>query len=237
MISIQHLQKRFGYTWVLRDVNLDVGGGEFVVLFGPNGAGKTTLLRILTTLSAPSAGHVHVGGYDVMSDPARVRRLIGYVAHQPMLYPDLSAGENLQFFARLYDVPDAAARIDEVLRRVRLAHRRSDRVRTYSRGMLQRLAIARALLADPPVLLLDEPDDGLDPEAADQLPAYLGSARTTLMISHNLARGLAMANRVALLAQGRIVFDVQARDLSIGELESQYRAHIRGAERERVAAA
>lgn len=239
MISIQGLQKRFGHTWVLRGVNLEVGAGQFVSIFGPNGAGKSTLLRILATLSAPTAGRVTMGGYDVQRDAMQVRCLLGYVAHQPMLYGDLSAEENLQFFARLYDVPQATERIDQALHLVNLDKRRSDRVRTFSRGMTQRLAIARALLADPPMLLLDEPDDGLDPEAADQLQDYLAGARTIVMVSHNLARGLAMADRVALLAQGRIAFEAPAKDLSIGELEAHYRAHVRAtpAQRERALAA
>ena len=237
VISIHHLQKRFGYHRVLRDVNLELGTGEFVCLFGANGAGKTTLLRILATLSVPSAGQVSVDGYSLTLDAARVRRLIGYVAHQPMVYPELSASENLSFFARLYDVPNGPERAEEVLKRVGLESRRDERVRTFSRGMLQRLAIGRALLADPPVLLLDEPDDGLDPEAAEQLPSLIGKGRTTLMISQNLARGLALADRVALLAQGRIVFEASTRNFSLGELEAHYLAHSRGADVAPVAAA
>ncbi len=237
MISIQHLQKRFSYTWVLRDVNLEVGAGEFVALFGPNGAGKTTLLRILATLGTPSGGRVSVNGLDVQRDAARVRRLIGYVAHQPMLYPDLSASENLLFFARLYDVANARARVDALLHQVNLFSRCDDTVRTFSRGMTQRLAIARALLPDPPILLLDEPDDGLDPQAAEQLSSYLGETRTTLMSTHSLARGLALADRVALLARGSITYESSTRNLSVGELEAHYRAHSLSAERERLVAA
>lgn len=223
MISIQGLQKRFGHIWVLRDITLEIGAGQFVSVFGPNGAGKSTLLRILATLSAPSGGHVTLGGYDLQRNAAHVRRLIGYVAHQPMLYADLSAAENLNFYARLYDVPQPRARVNHLLRTVSLERRRDDRVRTFSRGMAQRLTIARALLADPPILLLDEPDDGLDPEAAEQLPAYFDGARTVIMISHNLSRGLALADRIVLLAHGRIAWDAAAKDLTLGELEEQYR--------------
>ncbi len=245
MISIQALQKRFAHTWVLRDVNLEVEDGQFVNIFGPNGAGKTTLLRILSTLSMPNGGRVTIGGYDVQRDAANVRRLVGYVAHQPMLYADLTAEENLNFFAQLYDVSHARERITQLLKAVGLQARRNDRVRTFSRGMQQRLAIARALLPAPGVLLLDEPDDGLDPQAADDLRNYFDDGsqnmhnRSVLMTSHNLARGLALADRVALLVGGRIVYEATAKDLSLGELEEQYRqqtavAATRG-ERQRVA--
>ncbi len=239
MIHIEGLQKRFGHTWVLRDVNLEIASGQCVCLFGPNGAGKSTLLRILATLSAPSGGRVTIGGCDLQRDATQVRRLIGYVAHQPMLYADLSAEENLIFFARLYDVAPRHERITHVLQLVGLAARRADRVRTFSRGMAQRLTIARALLSDPPILLLDEPDDGLDPQAADQLQNYLAGTRTIVMVSHHLARGLAMADRIALLANGRIVYDATTRNLTLGELEQQYRQHVGnvGAAGERLVAA
>jgi heme exporter protein A len=225
MIDIQGLRKRYGATWVLRDITLQIGAGQFVVILGPNGAGKSTLLRILATLSGFDGGRVAIGGYDVQHAATQVRRQIGYVAHQSMLYADLTAAENLAFFGRLNDVPRLAERIATLLQQVRLDRRRDDRVRTFSRGMTQRLAIARALLPDPPLLLLDEPDDGLDPEAAEQLSGYLAGERTVLMVSHNLARSLHMANRILMLAQGRVVFDAPAKELAIGELEGQYRRH------------
>ncbi|MBI5879520.1 MAG: ABC transporter ATP-binding protein [Chloroflexi bacterium] len=223
MIHLHGLQKRFGHKWVLREIDLDIPLGQFVSLFGPNGAGKSTLLRILATLSSPTGGQIAIGGYDPRDSSAHVRRLIGYVAHSPMLYGDLSAEENLRFFSRLYDVAAPEARITELLQLVNLNHRRADRVRTFSRGMQQRLAIARALLADPPVLLLDEPDDGLDPQAAEQMHEYFRGSRTIVMVSHNLYRGLALADRIIMLARGRITFDAAARGMTIGELEGHYR--------------
>ena len=223
MIEIQGLHKRYGRTWVLRDINVEISAGEFCCLFGPNGAGKSTLLRILCTLTPPHGGRVTIGGFDLPRDAHDVRRLIGYVAHQPMLYLDLSASENLEFYARLYGLKAPRARIDMLLVQVGLERRRQDRVRTFSRGMVQRLAIARALLADPAILLLDEPDDGLDPQAADELPAFLGHDRTVVMVSHNLMRGLALARRVLVLAKGRIALDAAARDLTLAELEQHYR--------------
>jgi heme exporter protein A len=225
MIRLDGLQKRFGPKWVLRNITLSIPAGQFVSVFGPNGAGKSTLLRILATLSVPSGGEIDIGGYDPRRDAPAVRRLIGYVAHSPMLYADLSAEENLQFFAQLYDVRDAPARIASLLDLVGLAHRRADRVRTFSRGMQQRLAIARALLADPPLLLLDEPDDGLDPQAATQMHEFFHGSRTILMVSHNLHRGLALADRIVLLARGRITYDVEAKGMTVADLEAHYRLY------------
>jgi heme exporter protein A len=225
VIDVQGLRKRYGLTWVLRDITFQVAAGQFVVILGSNGAGKSTLLRILATLSGFDGGRVTIAEHDVQHSAAQVRRQIGYVAHQPLLYADLTANENLAFFGRLYDVPRLAERSAVLLRQVSLERRGDDLVRTFSRGMTQRLAIARALLADPPLLLLDEPDDGLDPEAAEQLSGYLAGERTVLMVSHNLARSLHMANRILMLAQGHVAFEAPTKELSLAELERQYRQH------------
>lgn len=226
MISIQGLQKRFGYKWVLRDINLEIGAGEWLTLFGPNGAGKTTLLRILATLSSPTQGRITIGPYDLAHAASQARGLLGVVAHQPMLYGDLSAEENLLFFARLYGVAQAQQRVAELLHRVGLEARRADRVRTFSRGMQQRLSIARALLPNPPVLLLDEPDDSLDPGAVEYLRDYFLSdaaqPRTVLMVSHNLARGLAWAHRVAVIAKGQLVYEGKAAATSLSEIQQYF---------------
>src|SRR5258708_3593369 len=172
MIETRSLKKSFGLRPVLRGVDLEVAPGECLALMGPNGAGKTTLLRILATLSKPSAGAVIVAGLPLPAAAGQVRRRLGVVAHQTLLYSDLTAEENLQFYARLYGLADARPRIAAVLEQVGLAHRRHDLVRTFSRGMQQRLAIARALLHDPEVLMFDEPDTGLHPQAAD-MPAQV----------------------------------------------------------------
>ncbi len=217
MIQTRALKKSFGLRPVLRGVDLEVAPGECLALMGPNGAGKTTLLRILATLSKPTAGAVQVAGLPLPAAAGAVRRRLGVVAHPTLLYGDLTARENLEFYARLYGLPDAPPRIAAVLEQVGLAQRRHDLVRTFSRGMQQRLAIARALLHDPQVLLFDEPYTGLDPHAADMLDDVLREARrsgrTMLLTTHDLARALALADRVAILAHGVITFTARCRDL------------------------
>ena len=217
MIQTVGLRKSFGPRPVLRGVDLEVAPGECLALMGPNGAGKTTLLRILATLSKPTSGGVRVAGLPLPAAAAAVRQRLGVVAHHTLLYSDLSAEENLQFYARLYGLTGAGPRIAAVLEQVGLARRRRDLVRTFSRGMQQRLAIARALLHDPQVMLFDEPYTGLDPQAAEVLDGVLREARQTgrtmLITTHDLARALALADRVAILARGVIAFAAACREL------------------------
>jgi len=231
MIEVRGLIKAFGSRAVLRGVDLDVAGGEFLTLVGPNGAGKTTLLSVISTLSQPTAGRVRVAGYDLASGAVEVRRQIGLVSHKTLLYDDLSAEQNLRFYARMYDVSNADARIEAVLRQVGLWGRQRDPVRTYSRGMQQRLAVARTLLHEPPVLLLDEPDTGLDQHAAamlnDLLRGAVATQRTVLMTTHNLERGLEWGDRVAILAGGRIAYHSARSELDVGRLREIYYQYVR----------
>jgi heme exporter protein A len=219
MIEAHNVIKIFGVRPVLRGVDLIVAPGEFVALFGPNGAGKTTLLRLLASLSRPTGGRIRIAGWELPAQAGQARGVIGVVSHQPLLYGDLSAEENLRFFARLYglDSTQRKARIAEVLRAVGLYKRSADLVRTFSRGMQQRLAIARAILHDPPVLLLDEPYTGLDQDAAATLDDVLREValrgRTVLMTTHDLERGLALAGRVAILSKGVIAYQERAQAL------------------------
>lgn len=230
-VAARKLSRRFGHTLALRGVDLTIPPGELVVLFGPNGAGKTTLLRLLCGLLRPSSGDVLVMGLSTRREPEKARRRLGYIAHASFLYRGLTARENLAFYARLYAVPGPAGRIAALLERVGLTTRASDPVRTYSRGMLQRLSIARALLHEPDILFLDEPYTGLDREASAILGTVLQETRsrkgTILMVTHDLERGLSLASRVLLLSRGRLVDDRPAEGLSAPDLESLYASRVR----------
>ena len=166
-IELDGLARRYGDRTALADVTLTLEEGATLIVFGPNGAGKSTLLRVLATLLRPSAGHARIFGSDVRTEGWRVRGRIGFLGHDALLYGDLTAAENLSYQARLHGLRDARERIAQLLEAVGLTARADDRVHTYSRGMVQRLAACRAVLHDPPVLLLDEPRANLDPAAAD----------------------------------------------------------------------
>ncbi len=232
MIEVRGLTKSFGHQQALRGVNLDLAEGQFLTLFGPNGAGKTTLINILSTLSRPTSGRVRVNGVDLRAGATDLRRHIGLVSHHTLLYDDLTPDENLRFYGRMYDVPRLPARIDAVLERVGLIHRRHDPVRTFSRGMQQRLSIARAILHDPAVMLLDEPYTGLDQHAAEMLRQVLQSiateGRTVLMTTHNLERGLEMCDRVAILVKGRIVYQARRDEVDASRFRETYYRHVEG---------
>ncbi len=228
MIEATNVVKVFGMRPVLRGVTLSVARGEFLALFGPNGAGKTTLLRILATLSRATGGKVTIGGCPLPDQAQAARGLIGLVSHQPLLYGDLSAAENLQFYGRMYGLRRAEreARIEEVLKAVNLRRRAADRVRTFSRGMLQRLGIARAILHDPPVLLLDEPYTGLDQDSAQALDGVLRAValrgRTILMTTHDIERGLALADQAAILSKGVIAYQAARAGLDRAGFAATY---------------
>jgi len=226
MIHIKGLTKNFGQNPVLRGVNLHIDVGDFVALVGPNGAGKTTLMRIASTLLRPTAGEVTIGGWPLTTHAHKVRRHIGLVSHQPMVYGDLSAAENLAFFARLYQLDRQEERIAQALKNVGLYARQRDAVRTFSRGMLQRLTLARATLHEPEVLLLDEPYTGLDQDASHLLDNLLWqemeNGRTILMITHDLVHGLDLCQRIAILNKGRIVSEINSHDVNPAEFLAIY---------------
>lgn len=230
MIEVCKLTKTFGQRVVLRGLDLTIAEGDFVTLMGANGAGKTTLLHLVANLSKPTAGDIFINGYRLADAASQLRRFIGLVSHKTLLYDDLTGDQNLRFYARLYDLPDASARIKTVLQQVGLWGRQHDPVRTYSRGMQQRLAIARAILHNPPILLLDEPDTGLDQHASDRLGSLLGavgiSQRTILMTTHNLERGLSLGNRVVILAKGKIAYDVKRAEVDFDEVRAQYFRYV-----------
>jgi heme exporter protein A len=227
MIEVHKLVKRFGLKTVLRGLDFQVQPGEFVALLGPNGAGKTTFLRILSSLSRASLGEVKIAGYKLPHESANVRRRLGVVSHQPLLYGDLTAAENLQFYGRMYNLDNLEARMDEVLEMVGLAARKRDLVRTFSRGMQQRLAIGRAVLHNPDVMLFDEPYTGLDQDASamldDVLRTVAARGRTVVMTSHDLVRAEDLASRFDVISRGVIAASVPRAGLGEGNLLDFYR--------------
>ena len=227
MIEISGLVKRFGPKVVLRSLNFNVEQGEFVALLGPNGAGKTTLLRILSSLSRPSLGLVRVAGLRLPEQASALRARLGVVSHLPLLYGDLTAEENLQFYGRMYDLENLNHRVVEVLDLVGLLPRRRDLVRTFSRGMQQRLAIGRSVLHDPEVILFDEPHTGLDQDACDMLDGVLrqvaARGRTVVMTSHDLARTEDLASRFDVLSRGVIQASIRKDELVRDGLLAFYR--------------
>ena len=232
MITVNKLVKRFGLKIVLRGVDFDVQPGEFVALLGPNGAGKTTFLRILASLSRPSLGSVQIAGYQLPAQAAQVRARLGVVSHLPLLYGDLTADENLRFYGRMYNIAGLEERITEVLEMVGLDARRRDLVRTFSRGMQQRLAIGRAVLHDPDVVLFDEPYTGLDQDASAMLDEVLktvaAKGRTVVMTSHDLARAEDLATRFDILSRGIVSASASPKDLKRTNLLAFYKQALAG---------
>lgn len=232
MISVHRLTKRFGPKAVLQNLEFEVPEGEFVALMGPNGAGKTTFLRILASLSKPTFGQVSVAGYHLPHQAAAVRSRLGVVSHQPLLYGDLTAQENLFFFGRLYGVIDLHGRTEQVLDLVGLTQRKNDLLRTFSRGMQQRLAIGRAILHDPAVLLLDEPHTGLDQDACVMLDKLLkevaAQGRTLVMTSHDLSRVQDLATRFDVLSKGKIIASASRTEIPLDGLLTFYRQSLEG---------
>ena len=233
LVSIEHLNKSFGRFTALTDLSLEVAEGELLTIFGPNGAGKTTLLKILSTLVSSTSGRVVVDGFDVGKKPVEVRRRIGVISHDTYLYRDLTAVENLVFYARMYGVSDFEERVHEVIREVGLRYRENDRVATFSRGMKQRLSIARAILHDPKILLLDEPYTGLDRHASNILDGIIqefdSKHATRIMVSHDLEHGLKVSNRLLIMKNGGFVHDVKRSEIeSVEEYQDIYEELVGG---------
>ncbi|MCY3798867.1 MAG: heme ABC exporter ATP-binding protein CcmA [Chloroflexi bacterium] len=222
IIEAENLSKVYGSLPVLRSLSFTVWRGEFVALLGANGSGKTTLLRLLSGLSKPTTGAIRIGGWEMPREAMAVRAQIGLVAHQPLLYENLTARENLDFYGKLYGIErdERERRIKELLIAAGLRKRRDSLVRSFSRGMKQRLSIARATLHQPDVLLLDEPYSGLDQAAAERLDGMLAATiaegRTIIMSTHQLERIPPTAGRALALSRGRISFDdaIGSRNMS-----------------------
>ncbi|MCB0877140.1 MAG: ABC transporter ATP-binding protein [Solirubrobacterales bacterium] len=214
------LSHAYGDRWVLRDVSLGLDEGQTLAVLGSNGAGKSTLLRILATLLRPTEGGVEVLGCELPREAWKVRGRIGLLGHQPLLYRDLDARENLHFHARLFALPGGGEeRAAELLERVGLSHRASTRVDEMSAGMIRRLAVCRALLHEPDLLILDEPLANLDPAGVEEVAPLLGPApgRTRVLVTHDVDAALAEADRVlGLERDGRVAFA-----LPVGEVDAE----------------
>lgn len=231
-IEAAGVTKRFGAIPALRGATLSVPTGTCVAVFGPNGAGKSTLIGVLSTLVRPTGGTARVAGYDVVSDGIDVRRHLGVISHHPWVYDRLTVHDNLAFFARLYGVSDRERRIRTLLDELELAAWSDQEAGTLSRGMRQRLAIARALLPDPPVLLLDEPFTGLDRHSshvfAERLAALRQRGRTILLVTHHVEEGWALADRAVVLLRGKVVYETDVTPEGAPSFGATYDAIIAG---------
>ena len=212
IVETDRLQRLFGEHKAVDEITFHVKQGEVFGLLGPNGAGKTTTVRMLNGILPPSAGTAQVFGYDPAVDGETIRRKTGVLTETPALYERLSAYDNLEFFAALQDIPQAEIvhRVDEMLEFFQLSHRAKDKVETFSKGMKQRLALARALIHKPPLLFLDEPTSGLDPEAAQQVNDLIANlanqnGQTVILATHNLTEAQRLCDRVAIMNKGRIL--------------------------------
>ncbi len=229
------LTKRYGARVALDRVSLEVRRGTSLAVFGPNGAGKTTLIRILASSLRPTSGTLRIAGRDPRGHDLETKARIGLISHQTFLYDDLTARENLAFFARLYGTPNVSARADSLLDSLDLFDRADDPVRTFSRGMQQRLSLARSLIHDPEIIFLDEPFTGLDPHAASVLETTLTrlreNGRTLLVTTHDLSRGLDLSDRWIILSRGSLVAEGLSRSSDRAAVERSYFAHLSAAHR------
>jgi heme exporter protein A len=223
-LELSGLVRRFGEREALTGVSTALAQGQTLAVFGPNGAGKTTLLRVLATLLVPHAGSVRVLGHELPRDAHAARAGIGFVAHEPLLYRELSGRENLLFYARLYGIDDASMRVAELLDTTGIIERADDPLRDLSRGMVQRLAICRAVLHRPALLLLDEPRAGLDPDAADLVEPLIGRVCgcARVLVTHDIEGGLAQADRVLGLRDGRPRLEGPAGDVQAAQIRALY---------------
>lgn len=209
MIKIDSLNKSFGRIRALENLNLEIEKGELLGLIGPNGAGKTTAIRIICCILQPNSGNVTVGGYSIYRDPIKIKSMIGYLPEEPNLYERFKARELLKYFGELYGVPknEINGRIDELLELVGMSHRADDQINTFSKGLRQRIGIARALIHDPEIIIFDEPTMGLDPATSRAIRNFikeLKGDKTVILCTHYMDEADLLCDRVAILNQGKI---------------------------------
>lgn len=224
-----NLNKVYGSIFALRDLNLTIETGTFLSIFGPNGAGKSTLLRILSTLVSPTSGSVKINGYDLKDDVKALQKKIGAIFHDPLIYDDLSAWENLEFYGKIYGVCNLSEKIDLTLKELKLEFRKYDHVRTFSQGMKQRLSIGRAILHEPEILMFDEPYEGLDQEAKEILKEILikfhKKGRTIIMTTHDLNFGLQLSDEVIFLKEGELTYREKTSNLELETFAEMYKKY------------
>lgn len=229
-LSVFEVTKRFGNFTALNGVTLKMEEGASIAIFGPNGAGKTTLLKILATLWKPATGKVTIKGIDALKNPERVRAEIGIIFHQSLLYEDLTAHENLVFYGRMYGLEKPKQRAEIALEKVHLWDHKNDRVKKFSRGMKQRLAIARATLHRPSLLLLDEPFNGLDTSGRKLLIRILSNLqqerRSLLLVTHDFKEGITLTNRFEILDRGQLVEGGKTKGMTEAKMQAYYKTAV-----------
>ena len=232
-LKVRNLSKNFGHLKALQDIDLDIEKGRSIAIFGDNGAGKTTLIKIISTLMSPTSGKILVNDLDLKTDGDEIRKSLGLISHSLFLYSELNSIENLRYFGRLYGVKKLDDRIRALLEKFGLLPRMYDAVRTFSRGMLQRLALARAVIHNPDLLLLDEPFTGLDRSASQLLIKYMEEHKseggTGLLVTHNLQRGFEAADQLVIMSEGRLVWKSDSSSLSFEEFKDIYSKDSLGA--------
>jgi len=225
-IKLDKVKKSYGHIDALKGVSFSLEKGDFLSIFGPNGAGKSTLLKILSAQTRPTNGKVYFAGIDLSKQPNEFRKTFGVISHLPFLYENLSAFDNLKFYAKIYGVDNIEIKVEDILKKVELLGRKNDYVRGYSRGMLQRLSIARALIHDPEIILLDEPYTGLDQHASYILTNILREQfknnKTIIMVTHNLSRGYDLGSKIAIMKKGEVVMFENKENIPENQFEDIY---------------
>lgn len=226
VINVRSVSKAFDTRDVLKDINIEIKTAQAVLVCGINGAGKSTLLRIIAGLLQPDKGSIELSGYNIRKDPEKAKSKFGMISHKSMVYPELTIFENLSFFSTLYGVKDSDTHITDLLKNVGLSSYRYDKAGILSRGLLQRLAIARALVHQPTLLLADEPFTGLDSEASRHLITVLNEFKnnrgTIVMTTHDIDIGLKCCNRVLVLNNSNVIFDDMTDNIDKADFSKDY---------------
>jgi heme exporter protein A len=232
MIEIKKLTKQADNKLILRGIDLSIEKGETVAILGPNGAGKSTLLKVLATLIKPSSGLVKINGLDLKKSHLEIKKLFGYLPHSSLLYDHYSPLENLVFFGKLYGVTNAEERAIELVKEVGLSFFLNEPVKNFSRGMIQRIAIARSIVHEPELLLLDEPHTGLDQGAISILNNVILSMKakgtTTLMVTHDFKQAAEICDRIIIIKNGKLVDDFKIEDRALNLVSEKYQLQVEG---------